>query len=147
MQKHTKHRLELNKKYFSVIPAFIWAGIIVFMSLLPNDKLPEEVFVASDKFIHASIYFILTLLFFLAFVFISNSETYNDIRRKYLVSLFISLVLGILVEIAQDKMNIGRTGDWKDVIANLIGTVIVYPLALLMQSSGVLKKLNTIKKR
>ena len=148
MQKHIKLKLGLNKqRYIPFIPALVWAGIIVLMSLLPSDELPVDVLVVSDKIIHALIYFGLTLLLLLAFVFISNDEINFTIKRGFFISLLISLVLGILVEVAQEKMNIGRSGDWKDVIANLFGTVIVYPFIKIVQDLGILSKLNSIKKR
>lgn len=142
----TKRKLEHNKrKYISFIPALLWAGIIVFMSLLPGDKLPVDVLVVSDKIIHASIYFGLTILLFSAFIFTSHDVSNSVINRKYMISLFISLIFGILIEVAQEKMNIGRSGDWKDVLANLSGIIIVYPFVKTMQSSGILMKLFSSK--
>jgi VanZ family protein len=134
--------LEHNKqKYISFIPALIWAGIIVFMSLLPSEKLPVDVLVVSDKIIHALIYFILTSLLILASIYTSNDVSNLIINKKFIIVSLISLLLGILIEFAQEYMNIGRSGDWKDVIANLFGTVIVYPFTKTMQSSGILKRI------
>ena len=142
----TKRKLERNKqKYISFVPAFIWAGIIVFMSLLPGDKLPVDVLVVSDKIIHASIYFGLTILLFSAFIFISRDVSNSSIKRMFFISALFSLVFGILIEFAQEKMNIGRSGDWKDVIANLFGIIIVYPFVKTMQSSSILTKLISRK--
>ena len=134
-----------KQKYISFIPALIWAGIIVFMSLLPSNKLPVDVLVVSDKIIHASIYFVLTLFLIVAFIYISNDVTNSIIKRKFIIAVLISLLFGILIEVAQEMMNIGRSGDWKDVIANLFGTVIVYPFTKIMQNSDIFKKIISRK--
>ena len=111
------------------------------MSLLPSEKLPVDVLVVSDKIIHALIYFILTSLLILASIYTSNDVSNLIINKKFIIVSLISLLLGILIEFAQEYMNIGRSGDWKDVIANLFGTVIVYPFTKTIQSSGILKRI------
>ena len=138
----TKHKLECSKKYFFVfIPALIWAGIIAYMSLLPSSELPSSLFLLSDKLIHAFIYFCLTMLIVLSFIyrnkFLNRKTTQINI---FVISALISLLFGVFIEFAQDKMNIGRTGDWKDVIANSFGIVIVYPFMNLIVKFNILKK-------
>ncbi len=138
-----KHKLKRSKKYFIVfIPALIWAGIIAFMSLLPSTKLPLNVLVVPDKIIHSIIYFVLTQLLVLAFIYrnkLINKE--GLILNSFFISALISLMFGILIEIAQEKMNIGRSGDWKDVLANLFGIVIVYPIVIMVHKTNIFKKL------
>ena len=139
----TKHKLEHSKKYFIVfIPALIWAGIIAFMSLLPSDKLPLDVLVVSDKLIHSSIYFGLTLLLILAFIYRNKlMDAGGVVANSFFISALISLMFGIIIEVAQEKMNIGRSGDWKDVAANLFGIVIVYPFVIMVKNTNIFKKL------
>jgi len=115
------------------------------MSLLPGDKLPVNVLVVSDKIIHALIYFGLTLLLSTGFIYTSSNVSKSFNNREYLISALFSLVFGILIEVAQEKMNIGRSGDWKDVIANLFGIVIVYPFMKTMQSLDIFKKIFSRK--
>jgi len=142
MQQLTKLKLEHStKKIIAFIPALTWVGIIVYMSLLPSDELPIDVLVVSDKIIHASIYFGLTFLFLSAFIFNYNSFSNDVLKRSFWMSFSISLIIGIMIEIAQEKMNIGRSGDWKDVIANITGSVIVYPFMKRVLNLSVLKKI------
>ena len=139
--------MELSKKsYFAFIPAQIWAGIIVFMSLLPSNKIPIDVLIVSDKIIHGLIYFVLALFLVLAYLYTSSSIVDNTYFKKaYFKTVIISLVLGILLEIAQDKMGIGRSGDYKDVIANSFGIVIVYPFVVIMQRIEIFNTIFNFK--
>ena len=139
----TKHKLEYSKKhFFAFIPAIIWAGIIAFMSLLPSTELPSDLLLFSDKLIHAFIYFSLTLFIFLAFIHQAKLlNTRMIFINVFNISALISLLFGILIELAQDKMDIGRTGDWKDVIANSFGIIIVYPSMKLFLKFNISKKL------
>ena len=139
MQLLTKLKLELSiKKYILFIPALIWAGIIVFMSLLPHEELPYNVLLVSDKIIHTLIYFVLALLIVIALIYQYHAEIIDSVvQRKYLVSALFAFVFGVLIEVAQQKMDIGRSGDWKDVIANSFGILIVYPFVKMMQRRDV----------
>lgn len=138
-----KNKLDYNKKNFiAFIPASIWAGIIAFMSLLPNDELPTDLLIVSDKIIHSLIYFGLTLLLVLAFIYQTKIvDKTKVLLNSFFISASISLIFGILIEVAQEKMNIGRSGDWKDVVANLFGIVIVYPFVIIVLNTKVFKKL------
>ncbi len=123
---HIKLKLELStKKYLFFIPVFFWAGIIIYMSLLPSNEIPKSIQFLSDKFIHASIYFGLTILLSIAFTYCKCT---SSIKQNYFISVVVAFILGVCLEVLQDKMSIGRTGDWKDVVANSFGIVIVYPL-------------------
>jgi len=140
--KHTKLKLELKEKSFFVfIPALIWAGIIAFMSLLPSDDLPKEIFIISDKIIHAIIYFVLALLFFVGFIYRSNIlDKSEGVFRLFLFSAFVSLAFGVFIEVAQENMNLGRSGDCKDVVADLFGIIIVYPFVKALRNTEIFKR-------
>lgn len=112
------------------------------MSLLPSSELPIDILVVSDKIIHSLIYFVLTLLIILAFIYSNELIGKSSVLIKsFIVSGLFSLIFGILIEVAQEKMNIGRSGDWKDVVANLFGIVIVYPFVIMVLNTKVFKKL------
>jgi VanZ family protein len=134
--------LELNKRHITVfIPALIWAGIIAFMSLLSREKIPAEVSLISDKAIHAIIYLILTSLLTLAFIFVSKTyKKKNSFLVSYITSALIAFVFGVMIEILQEKMQIGRSGDWKDALANLFGIVIAYHSVKILQGVEVVRE-------
>jgi VanZ family protein len=42
---------------------------------------------------------------------------------RWVAAALIALLTGILVEIAQALMGVGRTGEWQDVVANGVGVL------------------------
>jgi len=69
----------------------------------------------SDKIIHTSAYFLLTVSWLLVF-----SNTLKRVKYFLLISLFI-FIYGILIEGCQMLFTTEREGDLFDVIANLVG--------------------------
>ncbi len=45
-----------------------------------------------------------------------------------------------MIEILQEKMQIGRSGDWKDALANLFGIVIAYHSVKILQGVEVVRE-------
>src|SRR5690625_7326350 len=68
-----------------------------------------------DKVIHFTLFFIFTFLFILS----------NFIRNKKLV-LIISILLGISIEILQYIMDLGRSFELLDIVANTMGALTAY---------------------
>lgn len=92
--------------------------VIVVLSLLPGSKLPDvQVW---DKAEHA-----------LAYIALAGWFSGVLLRRHYVFLALGLIVMGILVEIAQGTMALGRTADFEDVIANGIGVVIGVAIATL----------------
>jgi VanZ family protein len=83
------------------------AAIVVFESLTPSVPMPAAI---SDKLAHAAGYGALS------FWFAGILE-----RRRYPVLAGLLLAFGVLVELAQYAMGIGRTAEWQDVVANFLG--------------------------
>lgn len=69
----------------------------------------------TDKIVHFSFYFVLTLLFLRSFK--------KEIKNKYAIVMVLSFVYGIIIELLQDNFTSSRKGDFYDVIANLTGIV------------------------
>jgi VanZ family protein len=103
---------------------FIWAGIILLMSLYPGKELPTISFwqvVSFDKFMHISCYM---LLFFLMIVGAMKQYGLGRKRYKVLGIVFtVCLFYGIIIEILQPLVSSDRIFDYFDVIANLIGCI------------------------
>jgi len=130
-----------NKNIIVFIPAFIWAGIITIMSLLPKKRIPIEVFTISDKLIHASIYGFLTLLFLIAiYLYFYPKNSNKAFANSFIISAILAFVLGVVLEFFQESMEIGRTGDWKDALANLFGIIIVYPTMKIFNGLDLIDK-------
>ena len=69
----------------------------------------------TDKLVHFSFYFILTLLFL--------RSLKKELKYKYLIVMSFSFVYGIIIEVLQENFTSGRKGDFYDVLANLTGIV------------------------
>ena len=127
----------IKKNIIAFIPALIWAGIIAFMSLLPHKKLPDSILTFSDKFMHAAIYWMLTLLFLFAF----SLNTKTIIKSKsYIVFGTISFLFGVLIEFLQAYLSTNRSADWKDVVANCIGIFLAITTFKFISKSNLLDK-------
>ena len=93
--------------------SFIYIGIIVALSLLPVKDLPKiPLFPGADKLIHTTMYFILAVLLLWAF---HNKK----ITRWKLYSFVIAW--GLLMEITQVLMHLGRSFSLLDILANICG--------------------------
>ena len=100
--------------------ALLWAGIILWLCLIPGKALPEwnwfSVF-ELDKLVHATMFFVLTML--LAQAFRSNRSP----ARYIMWAVVISVGYGLFTEILQGLEALGRRRDILDMIANTVGAV------------------------
>lgn len=113
----------------------IWFVLIVFASLAPSDKIPDfHLFLYADKVIHFCMYAGFSFLLIPALI----------IKKKYKRSLYISLIIsvfiGILMEYCQYLLAIGRTAEFFDLVANLIGSISGIAFYHLMIRNKILEK-------
>jgi glycopeptide antibiotics resistance protein len=107
-------------KYF--LPSFIWALIILLITLIPASKIPAISLLKlkfADKIIHFSMFFIFATLLSLGFYFQKNLK----VRIVLFYSFSVSLILASLTEILQHYMISGRKGDFLDMAANMAGII------------------------
>jgi len=90
-------------------------------SLMPTGDFPRVKIQWADKYVHASLHFILILLWL--FTVFSKS-----LKRKEAIimwSVFLACaVFGILIEVCQELFTQSREADLYDVLANLLGSLI-----------------------
>jgi len=95
-----------------------YVGCIMALSLLPPEDFPKiPLFKGIDKVVHIMMYFIFSMLSSWAL----KIELY---RSRTLFILPATIGWGILMEIFQLEMHIGRTFSWLDVLANTTGVAI-----------------------
>lgn len=109
---------------YYLAPIF-WACIILFLSSIPSNDLPDFSFwtlFSFDKFVHAGMYGVLSFQVMKACVrqFANKSLRYNAVW----VTLVIGTVYGGLIELFQEYVLTDRSGDWMDLIANIVGTIL-----------------------
>ena len=96
----------------------VYLGLIIFLSLLPPNDFPDiPLFKGADKIIHTSMYLGLTCLV------CWSVHAENKPIWYYLIAIF-SISWGIIMEIFQFSMHMGRSFDGYDIIGNSIGTLI-----------------------
>ncbi len=94
--------------------------VLLTYSCLITPREPIEIVSQSDKLIHALAYFVFTILWFVALF-----NPLIKITFKFTTVIFLgALIYGILIEYLQHYCTLNRQGDVKDVLANVLGTLI-----------------------
>jgi len=96
----------------------MYVGCIMALSLLPPQDFPQiPLFEGADKVVHILMYFIFSILSSWAL----KTELY---RSRAFIIIPATIGWGILMEIFQLEMHLGRSFSWFDVMANTTGVVI-----------------------
>ncbi len=72
----------------------------------------------ADKIFHAFMFYVFTMLLLNELKF--NYKT--GLYKHYMIAFFISLLYGVIIEIAQSQLFLARSGDLYDLAGNLAGT-------------------------
>jgi len=108
-----------------LIPAFIWALFILGLCALPGKVIPELTFLdwlKPDKIVHLFLFGVLSFLLIKAFR--EQPAAFLVNRQSATIAIFISSCYGILIEVLQEYVFIGRTGDKYDAMADALGAFI-----------------------
>ncbi len=103
----------------SGVLAACWFCLIFILCATPGDYIPSNNWLellSFDKFVHASIFFILTILLFL---YADRKNILSKRRRITYCSL--TIIYGVLLELMQAGFFRNRSADWKDMVANAFG--------------------------
>ena len=105
------------KKYWKTI---IFSLIILILCILPQNDIPESRINIPhfDKILHFGVYFIL------AIIFSFELQKLYSIFSKILIILIYSFILGAAIEIIQNYLIETRSGDWFDLIADIVGSIV-----------------------
>jgi hypothetical protein len=104
---------------YSLLFAILWTSIIFVLCCTPGRFVPTANWLellSFDKFVHASIFFVLTCLW-LTFCFKLDKLSAPII----LITLGLCIAYGGLLEVMQATVFSQRSGDWLDFIANSFG--------------------------
>ncbi|HRG57429.1 MAG TPA: VanZ family protein [Bacteroidia bacterium] len=108
----------MSKSFKIFAPPVLWALFIAFLCGLPGKDIPHISFLellSFDKFVHASVFFILVVLIF-------NAVRKTPNRKNAIVfALCLSIPYGGVLEILQQELFEDRTADLFDFIANSLG--------------------------
>ena len=110
--------IKLLLKY-SLLFAVLWTVIIFILCSTPGHFIPTNNWLellSFDKFVHASIFFVLTILWLVYFL---TANKLSPLISATIILFCISY--GGLLEIMQSNLFSQRSGDWLDFIANSFG--------------------------
>lgn len=125
MQQLIKKSQDKKYRFYFKILLFLYLPLMLFITLMPVDLLADKSeswlsslqFKNEDKVAHFILFFIFTLLLFFSQLFS---------QKKWLWLLPISVGIGI--ELLQNAMNLGRSFDVLDIVANTLGTFAAYAI-------------------
>ena len=106
------------------IPGILCGIVILILTGLPGSLFPRvKPAIGLDKVAHVIMYagFAFACLWGYRKQFVSNDLSYK--KRAILLTIIISIAYGGLTEIMQETITVlHRSGDWRDLIADSIGT-------------------------
>ncbi len=114
------------------------ALVILYLTLLPKPFGEEEIplFPGADKVAHCCMFGGLALTFIFERKHIGRPLT---LRHAFLASVVVS-IFGIAVEFVQDAMQMGRSGDIYDGLADIAGAFAAVPLCYALHWIDVVVK-------
>lgn len=126
-------------KILDRIPRFLTSAVVtagvLYLTLAPRPfgSVRIPLFEGADKVVHFMMF--LAMAFAYHFDFRSGKKPVDEARLMGWI--FVSLsAFGGLIELAQWKMRMGRSGDWYDLLADIAGAVYGIILAWLISSKN-----------
>ena len=114
----------LEKLTRNSIPGILCGIVILILTGLPGSLFPRvKPAIGLDKVAHVIMYagFAFACLWGYRKQFVSNGLSYQ--KRAIILTILISIAYGGLTEIMQETITVlHRSGDWRDLIADSIGT-------------------------
>lgn len=126
-------------KILNRIPRFLTSAVVtagvLYLTLAPRPfgSVRIPLFEGADKVVHFMMFF--AMAFAYHFDFRRGKKPVDEARLMGWI--FVSLsAFGGLIELAQWKMRMGRSGDWYDLLADIAGTVYGIILAWLISAKN-----------
>jgi VanZ family protein len=99
-----------------VVISLTYLSVVAFLELMPERLVPDFQFPWEDKIVHACMYLGLTIL--LCWTFHSEHN-----RDRIIMIFLIAISFGVLMEIFQFEMGLGRSFEWFDILSNILGAL------------------------
>lgn len=124
------------KKHRWFFLALTYTVFVFVISLIKINKSISVSISNVDKLVHVGIYFLFTVVWFIYFV---KKDAKSLFYKGVLKASVLAFVTGIIIEFLQNLNPNARSGDVKDVIANVIG------IALAVLCLFQIKKTSSVK--
>ena len=103
----------------------IWVGLLLWSSLASHLPAVPRI-LAWDKLQHFFAYAVLMLF---------SGNFFKSLLRNrlkgWITGFVFTVGFGLLMEIGQETLSASRHADWKDFVANSLGAVLIFSIALL----------------
>lgn len=116
---------------YSIVPFVISLIILYLCCFIPGNDIPDvelEFLIPIDKIVHFCMY--LGLSGATAINYIYGKKGHININKLIIGAFLLPIIYGGVIEILQDRYFEGRSGDWFDFLADLLGSLAAYPIAL-----------------
>ena len=130
-----------NKKKFLYIPLGLYWLLIFILTSIPGKHMPT-LFGVSDKFKHFGAY--LVLAFLLNFAIILQGKYKKLSENSFYITLIITTIYGLFDEVHQIFIP-GRSFDWWDLVADIIGSLVGIMLVNIIIKSYGKKESNYVE--
>lgn len=116
---------------YAALP-LLWAAVVLVLTLTPSDEMPRTPvweLLSFDTAAHAGVFFVLAGLSW--FSLRRQSRWPGLARHAGAVVLGANLLFGALIEVLQMTMQLGRHGEWSDLISDGLGAALAVGLGTL----------------
>ncbi len=111
-------------------PSFVWAGVIMYLCLVPSGHLPSITIPNFDKIVHFTFYFILSILTFWGW---KKQTAFSGLYTNTFIKVFITAcAYGFMIEIFQELFTTTRHFELLDEACNASGALAGNLLAVKM---------------
>lgn len=122
-------------KKLALFAAIGYSAALALVSLIKLTNVPDVGVDFGDKIFHFLAYFVLTFLWFGAFLYNFNFKKSKAITYASIFSVF----FGIVIEVLQGTITAYRSLDIYDVVANTFGVLLAVVIIALKNNIGVKK--------
>ena len=105
---------------------------VIVLLLLSFLKVGEPIIVncpGADKWVHALMYFTLSMVFWFEWLRVHRVAT-GTLKRGFLFCVIVPIFMGGAIELGQEYLTLYRSGEWLDFAADAAGTLIAAVFAL-----------------
>ena len=99
--------------------SLLWALIILILCAIPGKDIPEVSIINFDKFVHASLFFVLLLLTVRGFSLQTDVVLLHNFPKT--TAFVLCVIYGGTIELMQGAFFVDRTADINDFVANSFG--------------------------
>lgn len=112
------------------LPVYFMSGVVMLaitaLTLMPGDSVPDvPMFANADKVVHAVMFGSLAV----TILWDAGRRSHNVSMCRYAMSVVVASAFGCVIEVLQEYMGLGRSGDVADWLADVAGAVVL-PLLL-----------------